>query len=66
MFNKGTLVSRDLRPQDLLVLQGTLQGRLHLHVAELGDGKVQVLQEQLGDIVSNSTRKDIPCFCPVP
>jgi len=24
--------------------QGTLQGRLHLHLAELGDGKVQVLQ----------------------
>ena len=24
--------------------QGALQGRLHLHVGELGDGKVQVLQ----------------------
>ena len=41
--------------------QGALQGWLHLHVAELGDGKVQVLQrlsplpgivlqEQLGEL----------------
>ena len=41
---KGTVVGPELRPQNLLVLQGTLQGWLHLHVAELGDGEVQVLQ----------------------
>ena len=30
--------------QDVFMSQGTLQGWLHLHLAELGDGKVQVLQ----------------------
>ena len=32
-----------LRLQDVAVGQGALQGRLHLHVAQLGDGGVQVL-----------------------
>ena len=37
-------IDRDLRPQNLLVSQGKLQGRLYLDVAESGDGEVQVLQ----------------------
>jgi hypothetical protein len=55
------LLDRKLCPQDLLVLQGPLQGWLHLHVAELVDSEIKVfqrlspllrvvLQEQLGKL----------------
>ena len=37
-----------LDPQYLPMSYRLLQGRLHLHVLELTDGEVQVLQKQLG------------------
>ena len=36
---------RVLRPQYLLVLERSLQGRLHSHLAEFVDGDVQVLED---------------------
>ena len=35
-------LDRNLRLKNLLVPQGAFQGRLHLHLAELVDGEVQV------------------------
>ena len=52
------LLDQNLRPQNLLVLQGTLQGRLHLHLAELRNSEVQVLTNLLNLRSSDQELRD--------
>ena len=54
----GGVASRALRPQDLLAAEGRFQLWLHLHLAEVVDGEVKVL-DGLGMLVGVVVQQEL-------